>query len=232
MRLLKGLRWSFRTTLFVLVAAIAIAGGFQSQGADPLREAPTRPDYNAQGELIAPKGFRSWVFVGADLSPVYKADLPESTPRERARNAVKKSVNKTPDNHANTPDAEAKTSDSFHNIYISREAYQTFLETKTFPDPTILVMEVFQAKSKDDKGVLTGGEFEANRIAFEVAVRDKNRPGGGVAWAYYAFDLDAKARPTKPAPAQPDASCYKCHLKNARTDNVWVQFYPALRDPE
>jgi hypothetical protein len=210
-----GPRPALATMACVLVMAIGIAAGIGSRitGADPPSETPARPEYNPKGELITPKGFRSWVFVGADLSPVYGADLKESTPRERARN-------------------EGKKPDTFHNIYINREAYRAFLETKTFPDPTILVMEVFQAESKDPKGILTSGEFENKRIGFEVAVKDKNRPGGGVPWAYYAFDFDSQGKPTKPAPAMPDAACYQCHLRHASVDNVWVQFYPGLRDPE
>ena len=31
----------------------------------------------------------------------------------------------------------------FHNVYINPEAYAHFAATKEFPDPTILVMEVF-----------------------------------------------------------------------------------------
>ena len=34
------------------------------------------------------------------------------------------------------------------------------------------------------------------------------------------------------AKARPDADCFQCHLKHASKDNVWVQFYPTLRDPE
>src|SRR5262249_30867052 len=163
-------------------------------------------EYNQKGELIAPRGFRTWVFAGADESPEYRGDLPESTRPERPRHDGAKAGN-------------------FHNIYINPEAYRAFLETGKFPDPTILVMEDFRAEQRDSKGVLKGGEFEGKRIGFEVAVKDKNRPGGGVPWAYYAFDLDEKSRPSRPAQAKPDAACYQCHLKHASVDNVWVQFY-------
>ena len=67
-------------------------------------------------------------------------------------------------------------------------------------------MEVFQAEGEDSKGVLKGGEFEGKRIGFEVAVKDKNRPGGGVPWAYYAFDLmrsPNRADPRGPSPTPP-----------------------------
>lgn len=172
-----------------------------------------RPRYTNDGELKVPWGFRSWVFVGADLSPVYNPDVPESTDRERKRH-------------------EGKPAGAFHNIYINRESYDAYLEDGRFPDPTILVMEIFQAERKDAEGILKSGEFEGKRIALEAAVKDRNRPGGGVPWAYYSFELDANGKPAKSARAFPDRDCYDCHLKHASKDNVWVQFYPALRDPE
>jgi hypothetical protein len=52
------------------------------------------------------------------------------------------------------------------------------------------------------------------------------RPRPGTDWAYYDFDKPTKAT----AAAFRDATCYDCHLKHADVDNVWVQFYPTLRD--
>ncbi len=75
----------------------------------------------------------------------------------------------------------------FHNVYINPEAYRAYRETGKFPDPTILVMEVFQGETRDAKGVLERGWFEGKRVGVEVAVKDANRPGGGVPWAYYNF---------------------------------------------
>jgi Cytochrome P460 len=197
-------RWQAAAQQMSLVRAAPLA--------QPSHGGSARPRYTNGGELEVPKGFRSWVFVGADLSPTYKPDQPEPTRREQ-------------DSH------EAKPAGAFHNIYINRESYDAYLEDGRFPDPTVLVMELFQAESKDAKGILKSGEFEGKRIALEAAVKDSNRPGGGVPWAYYAFDLDANGKPAKSAKAFPDRSCYDCHLKHASKDNVWVQFYPALRDP-
>jgi hypothetical protein len=92
-------------------------------------------------------------------------------------------------------------------------------------------MEVFKAEERDSGGVLEHGQFEGKRISLEAAVKDSGRPGGGVPWAYYNFTLDQNAKPVQPAKAHLDADCYDCHLKHASKDNVWVQFYPGLRDP-
>lgn len=50
-------------------------------------------------------------------------------------------------------------------------------------------------------------------------------------WAYYNFtDPSDPAKVLASATAFPDQSCANCHQLHASIDNVWVQFYPALRD--
>jgi hypothetical protein len=181
-------------------------------------EAPSahRPRYTAAGLLELPQDFHTWVFVGANLSPEYKSGGAELD-KLKARTEAEKKAD--------------KKDDAFHNIYINPESYEAFKRTGTFPDPTMLVMEVFRAEDKDAGGVLSRGQFEGKRISLSAAVKDKNRPDGGVPWAYYTFEQDKQSGSFKPAEAFPDAMCYDCHLKHASKDNVWVQFYPALRDP-
>jgi hypothetical protein len=177
--------------------------------ADGPNESKHKPQYNSNGELLVPKDYRSWIFVGTNLSPVYKKDLPGGQIRR---------------------EIEEAQPGSFHQIYINPEAYRIYLETQKFPDSTMLIMEVYSAGTKDTKGFLTAGKFEEKRVGFEMAVKDSGRPGGGVPWAYYNFKLDQKLRPAGAARAKPDGKCYDCHLKHAGDDNVWVQFYPVLRD--
>src|SRR5262249_38172672 len=113
---------------------------------------------------------------------------------------------------------------------INPESYAAFRKTGEFPDPTMLVLEIFHAETKDPKGILTGGKVEGRRVGLSAAVKDSRRPGGGVPWAYYSFDVQEGRGPVKPAPAHADKACYACHLEHASKDNVWVQFYPILRD--
>jgi hypothetical protein len=199
-------RWFSRRLVVIAPALLLVAA---AAGVAP--GTATRPRYAADGKLEPPEGYRTWVFVGSDLSPRYRDDLDDATPRERKRHAE--------------PGPGA-----FHNIYINREAYDEYARTRKFPDPTILVMEVFRAAEKDAGGVLEGGQFEAERIGLEAAVKDTKRPGGGKDWAYYDFDLGGPSRRARPAAAKPDDRCYTCHLHHASVDNVWVQFYPVLRD--
>jgi hypothetical protein len=200
-----------RRCLFLTFATAGVIGVFTLAADSP---AGHRPRYTNDGLLEVPRDFRSWVFVGANLSPQYRSKAAQT---------------KQPAGELETK--PGTKNDTFHNIYINPESYAVFLRTGTFPDPTMLVMEVFRAEDKDSGGVLAGGQFEGKRISLDAAVKDRNRPGGGVPWAYYSFDLDKESKALRPAEAFPDASCYDCHLKHASKDNVWVQFYPALRDP-
>jgi hypothetical protein len=167
------------------------------------------PQYEAKWELKRPENFRTWVFVGANLGLQYHKDVPETTPREKDRR-------------------KADPGD-FHNVYIRPEAYEHFLRTGKFPDLTVLVMDVYEAKERDAKNIVSKGLFPGSQRRIEVAVKNSKRPDGSKTdWAYYAFDPPTKATAT----AFPDSACYDCHHKHADLDNVWVQFYPVLRNPE
>ena len=167
----------------------------------------TAPEYDAKGSLKLPTGFRTWVFAGADLGLRYHKDVPDAKARERDRPKTDKPG-------------------EFHNVYIQPDAYEHYRKTGKFPDPTVLVMEVFEATERDAKGIVSGGYFPGARRRVEVAVKNSKRPDGSKTdWAYYDFDTPKKAT----ASAFRDAACYDCHLKHADVDNVWVQFYPTLR---
>jgi hypothetical protein len=170
----------------------------------------TAPQYTSDGDLRTPAGYDTWVFVGSNLGLDYKHDLPVTTALENA--------------HADKQ--------VFHNIYINPEAYAHFVATKEFPDPTILIMEIFAAAEKEPKGVLASGVFNGERIGLQVAVKNSHRPGDhSKPWAYYIpMDLnDPQHVLHASSPAFPDAVCESCHQAHASMDNVWVQFYPTLR---
>jgi hypothetical protein len=198
----------YRWRWLLLGSGVLVLGAF-APGADP--SMAEMPKYTKDQEMILPSGYHTWVFVGADLGLKYASGLAEAAQRTRH---------------------DDEEYGDFHNIYIDRVAYDHFLKTKTFPDPTVLVMEVFRAEKKDAGAILKAGQFQGKRISLEAAVKDSKRPGGGVPWAYYIFQAGEDAAPNRSAPAMPDAACYDCHKKHASTDNVWVQFYPMLRDSQ
>ncbi len=112
----------------------------------------------------------------------------------------------------------------FSNVYLQPEAYREYRSTGSFPEGTMLAMEVYLAASGE--GFVKKGKYPGRRVAFEVAVKDARRLPEG--WGYYRFTrvgapLKAAAGP------EPKGRCYDCHAQHAWDDNVFVQFYPVLR---
>ncbi len=187
-----------------LCFALAASGpSARSQGAD-------EPQYTAGGDLILPKGFETWVFVGSNLGLSYTPDAAAA---------------------ASAPPPRAPRQ-QFHNVAINKAAYDYFLANGRFPDRTVLVMQVFEAADKEPRNVLASGVFNGRRVGLEVAVKNTSRPDDkATPWAYYNFtDPSDRTKSLASAPAFPDESCANCHQRHASIDNVWVQFYPALRD--
>lgn len=111
----------------------------------------------------------------------------------------------------------------FHHVYLQPESYDAFRRTGRFPEKTVLVLELHQAAQKVAPS--RHGQFEGKRVALEVAVKDRERFPDG--WAYFSFGDGSR----RTAPAFPRTDCFDCHRQHAQSDNVFVQFYPVLRDP-
>jgi hypothetical protein len=201
-------RGSLLLTLFAVSLLVA--------GPLPARALPRGPQYDEKGDLKRPEGFQTWVFVGANIGLSYRKDSTES---------VGAGLKPAPQLD---PSYGTKLG-NFHNVFVQPEAYDHYLKTGRFPDLTMLVMDVYEAKERDGKGIVSKGLFPGERRSVEVAVKNSKRPDGSKTdWAYYAFE-----RPTqRTAKAFPDSACYDCHRQHADVDNVWVQFYPILRTPD
>jgi Cytochrome P460 len=190
-------------TMALCFASAGLGPAARSQNADD-------PQYTAGGDLLLPNGFQTWVFVGSNLGLSYTPD---------AAAAVS----------APSPRAPRQ---QFHNVSINRAAYDNFLANGRFPEKTVLVMQVFEAADKEPSNVLASGVFNGRRVGLEVAVKNTSRPDGKTTpWAYYNFtDQSDRSKVLASAAAFPDAACANCHQRHASVDNVWVQFYPTLRD--
>ena len=153
-----------------------------------------QPRYADGNQLVRPKGYREWMFVGSNLNMGY------------------------------TEGGEPKES-RFHNIYVQREAYRQYAATGKFPDKTVLVMEVIAAGT--NASINKKGQFEDKSIGIEVALKDESR--FPEKWAYFNF-IGSGGAPLPQAKAFPKDSCWKCHNQHGAADNVFVQFYPVLRE--
>ena len=150
-----------RTKPIVVVAIGLLLGAALSLGPGRSDEPTARSTlvrYNTKGELLLPEGYRSWVFVCADLGLDY------SQRNDRALDHPPKKDEKTDDGRP------------FHNVYVDRAAYEHFARTGEFPDKTMLVLELFESRRKEPRNVVTDGLYEGNRVVLEVAVKDRKRP--------------------------------------------------------
>jgi hypothetical protein len=150
------------------------------------------PIFSANNELLRPGNYREWVWLSSGLGMSY-GPLAQSTGR------------------ANPP---------FDNVFVTPEAYRAFLQTGTWPDKTMFVLELRASLTKGS--INQQGHFQGDLIGFEVEVKDEARFPGK--WAF--FDFRGPAASAKALPES--ATCYSCHAQNGAVDNTFVQFYPTL----
>jgi cytochrome P460 len=122
-------------------------------------------------------------------------------------------------------EGQAPRAATFHNIYIQPEAFRQYEAKGTFPDKTILVMEVIAPGT--NASINRQGQFEDRFIGIETAVKDENRFPDK--WAYFNF-IGTDGGALAQSKAFPKQACWKCHNEHGAVDNVFVQFYPVLRE--
>jgi hypothetical protein len=107
----------------------------------------------------------------------------------------------------------------FDNVFVEPGAYKAFLATGTWPDKTMLVLEVRGAM---DKGSINkNGNYQGTEVmGREVHVKDSAHLQG---WAFFGFGAEKTAKMIPRA-----ADCYSCHAAHGAVDNTFVQFYPTL----
>jgi hypothetical protein len=110
----------------------------------------------------------------------------------------------------------------FDNVFVNPSGYKAFLQTGTWPDKTMLVLEVRGAGS--NASINKSGHFQTTeRMGTGVHVKDDRLPGK---WAFFGFD-DPSAKPTTKAFPH-EMECYSCHEQHGAVNTTFVQFYPTL----
>ncbi len=179
----------------VFMAVVAFATLFHCatvQAQNPKTTAPAHvPQYSADGQLQLPADYREWIFLSSGIDMSY------------------------------SPRGMGMSGSMFDNVFVNREAYKSFVETGTWPDKTVLVLEVRGAETKGS--INHTGHFQTGDgpIDVEVHLKDESRFPGK--WAFFSFDGD---KPAKMIPTS--ASCYSCHQQHGAVDTTFVQFYPTL----
>jgi hypothetical protein len=118
-----------------------------------------------------------------------------------------------------TYDASANNT-TFTNVFVNPAAYRGFMNTGTWPDKSVFVLE-FRA-SATEAPPNTTGRYQTRLVGVEAEVKDARFPDG---WAFYNF-RGADSAP--PLAGQDAASCVECHTKSTAVERTFVQFYPTL----
>ncbi|MBO0912122.1 MAG: cytochrome P460 family protein [Acidobacteria bacterium] len=150
----------------------------------------TPSEYTAANQLKFPEHYREWVYLSTGFDMSY-SPLPQMAGHHM-----------------------------FDNVFVDPESYRAFLETGTWPDKTMLVLEVRGAEGRGS--INRKGNYQGTDVmGMEAHVKDTKRFEGG--WAFFEFE-GGKAGKMVPH----EAACYSCHEQHAAVDTTFVQFYPTL----
>jgi hypothetical protein len=145
--------------------------------------------YTADGQMIYPVNYRQWIYLTSGLGMSY------------------------------VPQLAGAGHPMFDNVFVNPTAWEAFQKTGTWPDKTVLVLEVRGADS--NVSIDHHGQSQTSELmGVEAHVKDARLPGG---WGFFEFDNQKSAKIT-----ERPATCYTCHESHAAVDTTFVQFYPTL----
>jgi hypothetical protein len=158
-------------------------------------------EYTKDGDLVLPKNWRTWVYLGSPLTPDAlnggKAGFPEyhNVYMEPGSYEIYKSTGEFPEGT------------------IMFKELQRVLGPQQFPDGSV--------QQPSGRGYFPG---ELNGA--DVTVKDTKRYAESGGWGYYNFNHHEPKAPTAKLKAK--AECAFCHMASAKKDQVWTQFYRPL----
>jgi hypothetical protein len=158
------------------------------------------PEYTASGDLILPKNFHEWVYVGSPLTP----------------NALNGGEAGFPEYH--NVYIEPGSYEIFKQTNKFSEGTILFKELQlTLPGQN----------SDGSRTEPSGrGYFPGKLNGADVTVKDSKRYADTGGWGYYNFNHHEPKAQTAKAKAMNE--CAYCHIASAKKDDVWTQFYPLL----
>lgn len=149
------------------------------------------PTYASNGDMQPPANYREWTYLSTGIDMSY------------------------------SPNATQPDHSTFDNVFVNPAAYRSFLANGTWPDKTVMVLELRGAKKKGS--INQRGQFQDTAVnGIEVHVKDEARFPGK--WAFFEFDSMQKNGALIPE----KAPCYTCHAAHGAVDTTFVQFYPTL----
>jgi hypothetical protein len=152
------------------------------------------------GDLILPKDFHEWVYVGSPLTP----------------NALNGGNANFPEFH--NVYIEPGSYETYKRTHEFPEGTILFKELQlTLP-----------AENPDGSRAEPSGRgyFPGPWNGADATVKDSKRYADTGGWGYYNFNHYEPKAPT--AKVRAKEKCAYCHIASAKKDEVWTQFYPLL----
>jgi cytochrome P460 len=176
--------------MFTTAKTVLLLAIYSVAGFPPKAIGPgSGPEYTSDAQLKLPEHYREWVYLTTGFDMSYNPAMQMG------------------DHHM------------FDNVFVNPEAYKAFVDTGTWPDKTMLVLEVRGAAGKGS--INQKGNYQESVMGLEVHIKDEARFPGK--WAFFGFD-DGKTSKMIPTSAE----CYSCHAAHGAVDTTFVQFYPTL----
>lgn len=186
----------------VFFSAITMTTLSAQAGSDDDTQARKRylPEYTESGELLLPKNFNEWIYVGSPLTPHGlnggKAGFPEyhNVYIEPGSYAIYKKTGEFPEG------------------------------TIFFKELQLVLPGQYPDGSRNEPS--GRGYFPGKLNGADVTVKDSKRYADTGGWGYFNYNHhEPKALTAK---AKPRGECAFCHIASAKKDDVWTQFYPLL----
>jgi Cytochrome P460 len=191
-----------RTIAFIIVssavATTVFFGSLKSGNAQNTKR--YLPEYTADGQLLLPKNFHEWVYVGSPLTP----------------NALNGGQANFPEFH------NVYIEPGSYEIY---KKTGEFPEGTIFFKELQLTLP--QENPDGSRTEPSGkGYFPGHFNGADATVKDSKRFSETNGWGYFNFNHhEPKAMM---ATVKPKGECAYCHIASAKKDEVWTQFYPLL----
>ncbi len=158
------------------------------------------PEFTPTGELLLPKNFNEWIFVGSPLTP----------------NALNQGKAGFPEYH--NVYIEPGSYEIYKRTSVFPEGTIMFKELQLAHAP-----EFPDGSRTETSG---RGYFPGALNGADVTVKDSKRFPDTNGWGFFNFNHSEPK--LAQAPAQPNDKCAYCHTASAKKDMVWTQFYRLL----
>ena len=191
-----GITASIATSVIVTAVVTAVF----AQAPPTQQRARYLPEYTSSGDLILPKNFHEWIYIGSPLTP----------------NALNGGMANFPEFH--NVYIEPGSYDIYQRTNVFPDGTIFFKELQ------------LTQKAENPDGSRTEpsgrGFFPGAFNGADVTVKDSKRYADTGGWGYYNFNHHEPKAPT--AQVKPKGECAYCHISSAKKDEVWTQFYPLL----